>query len=80
MAFSLHRIHFTGGGHSRFASIYVQNVGGDFGRPKSGRSILPYYIIPAPYIIVSIKLLEEFGEIFTDAFWVMCTFFITRWA
>jgi hypothetical protein len=30
----------------------------------------PYYIIPAPHIIVSIKLLEEFGEIFTDAFWV----------
>jgi hypothetical protein len=30
----------------------------------------PYYIIPAPHIIVSIKLLEEFGKIFTDAFWV----------
>jgi hypothetical protein len=31
MAFLLHRIHFTGGWHLRFAFIYVQNVGGDFG-------------------------------------------------
>jgi hypothetical protein len=30
----------------------------------------PYYIIPAPHIIVSINLLEEFEEIFIGAFWV----------